>query len=302
MKRKLGVALAGGGIRAYVQIGVLKALEEKNVKIDYIAGTSMGSIIAALTAAGATSEQLAVAMLELEKQFADRKVFLRPNLRVLPFTKNKLDGFVDADTFESMIQAQFTKFNVNKIEDLKMPIAITAVDLVSGKLVVFTNVPNRFMYDKEKIIISDGLVTQAVRASCSFPIIFSTKKYEKMQLVDGGVKMNLPVQLLKTMRSNRILSITMDGQSSFKVSARISDVALRIIDLMSNDTQENAKSLSNFNLNIDTSKYSIFDAGKGEFIANLGYLAAMDTWDNIERAISVKTVLSVVKEELNKYI
>ncbi len=215
MKRKLGIALAGGGIRAYVQIGVLKVLEEKDIKIDCIAGTSMGSIIAALTAAGAKSEQLTMAMFELEKQFADRKVFLRPNLRVLPFAKNKLDGFVDADTFESMIQEQFEKFDVNKISDLKMLIAITAVDLVSGKLVVFTNVPNRFINDNDKIIISDGLITQAVRASCSFPIVFSTKKYEKMQLVDGGVKMNLPVQLLKTMQSNRILSVTMDGQPIF---------------------------------------------------------------------------------------
>lgn len=302
MKRKLGIALAGGGIRAYVQIGVVKVLEEKNVKIDCIAGTSMGSLIAALTAAGANSEQLAVAMFELEKQFVDRKVFFRPNLRVLPFAKNKLDGFVDADTFENMIQAQFAKFDVNRIEDLKMPIAITAVDLVSGKLVVFTNVPNRFKNDKDKIIISDVLITQAVRASCSFPIVFSTKKFENMQLVDGGVKMNLPIQLLMTMQSNRILSVTMDGQPNFKVSTRISDVALRIIDLMSGDTQENAKPLSNFNLNIDTSKYSIFDAGKGEFIANLGYLAAVEKWDDIEKAISVKTVLRTVKDELNKYI
>ncbi len=82
----------------------------------------------------------------------------------------------------------------------------------------------------------------------------------------------------------------------------MSDVVLRIIDLMSSDTQESAKSLSDFNLNIDTSKFSIFDAGKGEYIANLGYISAKEKWDDIEKVISVKTVLSAVKDELNKYI
>ena len=300
MKRKLGLALAGGGIKAYSQIGVLRVLEDKKMRIDMIAGTSMGSIIASLTAAGANADVLKSCMLELEKHFIDKQVFMRPNLRVLPFARNKLNGFIDADVFEKLMQEQLDKFNVTQIMDLKMPIAITAVDLITGKLVLFTNVPAFFKKQDEMIIVSDVTIAQAVRASSSVPIVFSTKKFGAMQLVDGGVKMNLPVPPLLMMGANKVLSVTMDDEKNFVESARLSDVATRIIGLMARDSHVSAKLQANFNLNVDVADYAIFDVGKGAKVIETGYGVAHENWKNIEKAMVMKTMLGTIKEEIDK--
>lgn len=288
MEKKLGLALAGGGIKAYAQIGFFRHLTEKDIKIDCISGTSMGSVIAGLIAAGANAQQLEEYMLEMEGDFIEKKVFLRPNLNILPFSKNKMNGLVDADTFEGMIQKQFDKLSVYKLSDLKMPCAITSVDLVSSKLVVFTNVPEYFN-DPDKIIISDAFVAHAIRSSCSFPIAFSTKKYDEMQLVDGGVKMNLPVSLLKTMKADKVISVTMEGDTSYQASNKIGDVAFRIIDLMIRDKTINEKFLSDYNLNVDVSKYNTFDAGSGKIIMEIGYARSKEEWNSLVKVRDMLT-------------
>lgn len=300
MKRKLGLALAGGGIKAYTQIGVLRVLEEKKLRIDMIAGTSMGAIIASLTAAGASSSALLISMLELERHFISERVFMRPNLRVLPFARNRLNGFIDADVFEKIVQEQLNKYKVTHISDLKMPIAITSVDLITGKLVLFTNVPGAFKRHDEIIIVSDITIAQAVRASSSFPIVFNTKKYGGMQLVDGGVKMNLPVSPLSMMGANKILSITMDDAKDFRESSRMSDIATRIIGLMSRDAHVSAKKKSDYNLNIDVSDIAMFDVGKGERAVELGFVEAYMHWPEITQAMVMKTMFTTFKEEIGK--
>lgn len=300
MKRKLGLALSGGGIKAYSQIGVLRALEDKKVHIDMISGTSMGSIIASFVAAGASADMLKTSMLEMEKHFIEKQVFLRPNLRVLPFARNKLNGFIDADVFEKLMQDQLDKFNVTLISDLKMPIAITAVDLITGKLVLFTNVPQAFAKQNEMIIISDATIAQAVRASSSIPIVFSTKKYGNMQLVDGGVKMNLPVSPLLMMGANKILAITMDDEKNFVKTYRLSDVTTRIIGLMARDSHVSAKLQADFNLNVDVPGFGIFDVGKGEKCIEQGFLRAQEHYKEIEAAMVMKTMLGTIKQEFDK--
>ncbi|TFG83394.1 MAG: patatin-like phospholipase family protein [Erysipelotrichales bacterium] len=300
MKRKLGLALSGGGIKAYAQIGVLRVLEEKKLGIDMVAGTSMGSIIASLLAAGASASVLLICMLELEKHFIAKQVFLRPNLRVLPFARNKLNGFIDADVFEKIVQEQLDKFNVTHLSDLKMPIAITAVDLITGKLVLFTNVPEGFRSQNEMIIVSDITIAEAVCASCSFPIVFSTKKIGAMQLVDGGVKMNLPVPPLLMMGANKILSITMDDEDNFDESSRMSDIAIRIVGLMARDSHVSGKLQSDYNLNVDLSHIAIFDVGKGERAVELGFVEAHLQWKEIAAAMTMKTMLGTIKDEIDK--
>lgn len=300
MKRKLGLALSGGGVKAYVQIGILRVLEEKKLRIDMIAGTSMGGIIGSLTAAGASVDVLKECMLELEKHFAEKQVFLRPNLRVLPFARNKLNGFIDADVFEKLMQEQLDKFNVTHIRDLKMPIAITAVDLITGKLVLFTNVPQSFKKQEHMIIISDITIAQAVRASSSFPLVFNTKKFGNMQLVDGGVKMNLPVLPLLLMGANKILSVTMDDEKNFNESSRLSDIATRVIGLMARDTHVSAKLQADYNLNVDVSDIAIFDVGKGKRAIELGLAAAIEHWKEIEATMVMRTMVGTIKEEIGK--
>ncbi len=291
MKRKLGLALSGGGMKAYCQMAVLREMEENNLPIDCIAGTSMGAVIASLKACGATADSIEECMFEMEKYFIDKKVFIRPSLRILPFGKNRIDGFIDADALEALLQKQYDKFNVKYIKDLKLPIAITAVDLISGKLVIFTNDKHFFKYESDMIAIDEVELAQAVRASCSFPIVFNTKNFDDLQLVDGGVKMNLPVAPLKIMKANRILSVTMDGPDEYHVTNHAIDVAARCIDIMITENQDMMIRQSNFNLNVMMKEINTFDIGKGKEIIALGAAEVKEKWPAIIQSMQVKSLI-----------
>jgi len=296
MKRKLGLGLSGGGMKAYCQIALIREMEENNLPIDCIAGTSMGAVIASLKACGATADMLEECMFELEKYFVDKKVFIRPSLRVLPFGKNRIDGFIDAGALESLLQKQYDKFNVKYLKDLKLPIAITSVDLISGKLVIFTNDKHSFRNESDIIVRDDVELTQAVRASCSYPIVFNTKNFDDMQLVDGGVKMNLPVTPLKIMKANRILSVTMDGPDEYHITNNVVDVATRTMDVMITEQQNSMIRQSNFNLNVMINQINTFDIGKGKEIVALGATEVKEKWPAIMQSMQVRSMIQELLE------
>jgi hypothetical protein len=114
------------------------------------------------------------------------------------------------------------------------------------------------------------------------------------------VKMNLPVHPLAIMGANRIFSVTMDDEKNFSESARMSDVATRIIALMARDTHVSAKLQSHYNLNVDCFEYSIFDIGKGEKVIAMGFEQAQSRWKDIESAMTMRSMLGTIKDEINK--
>jgi NTE family protein len=167
-KMKLGLALAGGGVKGAAHIGVIKALEENGIKPEAVAGTSIGSIVAALYSMGYSTEK----MLEIFKYFAksimktDSKYFVE-NIR----TSKKLLGYglISGENTEIAIKECAKQKNIKYIQDIKMPISIPTVDIVESKKYVFTN-----MNFDEDYYINDALIGKAVRASSSYPRSFCT--------------------------------------------------------------------------------------------------------------------------------
>ena len=160
---RLGLALAGGGIKGAAHIGAIKALEENGIKIDAIAGTSIGSIVASLYAMGYSPEK----MLEIFKFFAKEIIKVDPkhfagNLK----SSRKLFGYglLSGENTELALKECAREKNIKHIKDIKMPISIPAVDIVENKKYVFTNADFQ-----EDYYINDALIEKAVRASSSFP-------------------------------------------------------------------------------------------------------------------------------------
>lgn len=160
---KLGLALAGGGVKGAAHIGVIRALEENGIKIDAIAGTSIGSIVASLYAMGYTTEK----MLEIFKYFAkeimktDPKYFagnLKTSKRLLGY------GLLSGENIEIAVKECAKVKGIKKIKDIKMPISIPTVDIVESKKYVFTNADLQ-----ESYYINNAYIEKAVRASCSYP-------------------------------------------------------------------------------------------------------------------------------------
>ena len=160
---KLGLALSGGGVRGAAHIGVIKALEENGIKVDAVAGTSIGSIVGALYAMGYTTEK----MLDIFKFFAKEIIRTDPkhfagNLKA---SKTLLGyGLLSGENTEIAVRECAREKEIKKIQDIKMPISIPTVDIVQSKKYVFTNANL-----EEDYYIKDAYIEKAVRASCSYP-------------------------------------------------------------------------------------------------------------------------------------
>lgn len=161
---KRGLVLGGGGVRGVAHIGVLEALEEKEIDIHHISGNSAGAIIGAFYASGMTPEEMYEAVVNVKPY----KVFELPSLK----------------KFKSLLGTRGVKTFLEKhlgdttFEDLEIPLVVNALDINTGEIVY----------------IDSGRVADAVKASISLPAIFSPVKREGKYLVDAGSLDPVPVE------------------------------------------------------------------------------------------------------------
>ena len=192
---KIGLALAGGGIRGAAHIGAIKALEENGIEIEAIGGTSAGSIVAALYAMGYKTDEI----IKLFREFSSQVLSLSPKYiwESIKATRDiKLGGITTSENIEKVVEQAAKKKNVKNIKDLKMPITIPATDLISNREIIFTNNENL----KGEEYIHDIEIGKAVRASSTFPGMYAPFEHEKYQFVDGGIFSNLPVKETKELK------------------------------------------------------------------------------------------------------
>lgn len=166
-RKKLGLAFGGGGARGFAHVGVLEVLEREDIKVDSIAGASMGAILAGMYAIGMPLEKMKQIVLNFQNLHIEPTKYL--NLLHESILKNE---FVE----EVLVQI----FGDLTFADCKIPFSVVAVDLESGKEVIF----------------KDGLLKDAIQASSSIPIIFPPKFHQDRYLIDGGVLNNLPLNCL----------------------------------------------------------------------------------------------------------
>src|SRR5690554_916264 len=228
MKTK-GIALSGGGIKSYAQLPILKAFQEEGIVFDVVSGTSMGSAIAAIYALGMDVNKMIELALEIEARLVKTKLFIKPSPKILPFSKEKIhggyvDGFVIEDIFKEVL-------GDIHLRDVKIPLAIPSVDLITGKIIVFVSHPEQFTSNPEWVVISDISLAKAVRASCSFPLVIAGCELDDYLLVDGGIKMNLPSLLLKAYNVDHISAVTMTSEAKFEAIDSLSAISNRIYDL-----------------------------------------------------------------------
>jgi NTE family protein len=175
----IGLVLSGGGARGLAHIGVLRVLEREGIPVDYLAGTSMGGVIAAGYASGMSSHDL-----EQETLNVTRK---RGMLRMAdPGMPN--GGFIRGQR----VLAYFKRvFGEKTFSELPLPLAVVAADLKSHQEVVF----------------QEGSVALALRATVSIPGIFIPIEINDRQLVDGGLLNNMPVDVAKRMGAEVVIAV-----------------------------------------------------------------------------------------------
>ena len=283
---KLGLALTGGGIRGISHAGVLQALEDNNIKVDVIGGTSSGALIACLYALGYSPYYIYLLFKRYAKDIAG--INTTPIINGIGnFMKNKKISFTGFKTGQSLEEAYNNlalKKGVNKISDIqKMPIVIPAVDIETAKEYIFTNnIPNK---EKDKYI-TDISVGKAVRASSSFPAVFCPCEFKDYRFLDGGVLDNVPAQEVRKQGADKVIAINFKADEINKES-NIMDLVMRTIDIMGNKIGEKNLNSSDMILTIETDKTGLLDVKKLDSCYQYGYNATLEKIQEIKQVLGI---------------
>ena len=181
MSKKAALVLSGGGARGMAHIGVIEELERRNYEIVSVTGTSMGSVVGAVYAMGKL-EEFKAWLYSLDKL----KVF-----RLMDFTLSK-QGLLKG---EKVLNKMKELMEDRNIEDLDIPYAAVAVDLLN----------------KREVVFREGKVYDAIRASIAIPGILTPVKTNKTLLVDGGVMDNVPVKHVQRHADELIIAVEVNG-------------------------------------------------------------------------------------------
>ena len=142
------------------------------------------------------------------------------------------------------------------------------------------------LFDKghrEWDVISDVSLAKAITASCSFPMVISAMPLNKMMLVDGGVRMNLPTTPLKAYHADKIIAITMHSSLQNQEVSGIMQTATRLMDIMRMEMDEVYLLDADIQLNVPLDEVQIFDIGKGEQTLEIGSKVALESNPKIQK-------------------
>ncbi|HHV57382.1 MAG TPA: hypothetical protein GXX50_06410 [Firmicutes bacterium] len=243
MNRRLGLALGGGGLRGVAHVGVLSELSAAGLAPDVIAGTSSGSIVAALYALGYPPAELARQVtrlrasalhdlfrpLPLWPMIAGSSGSLLGRFRLARLLLKLPHGFIDARSFE-----RFLRFicRGGTFQDLKLPLVVLATDIASGELVAFTQVPPR-QHDLEATVFLPGRdLATALRASSSLPGYFPPKEVEGRLLVDGALRANVPVPVLRAMGAEVVVAVDLGTPPGARVPRTLVDILWQTMSIL----------------------------------------------------------------------
>ena len=282
---KIGLALSGGGIRGIAHAGVLKALEDSNIKIDVIGGCSSGSLVASLYAMGFSPYYIYI----LFKRYANEIIGINTNPIISGignFVSNKrstIKGLKSGENIESAFNKIALKKGIKKISDIKMPLVISTVDLMDSKEYIFTNrIPSTVKDSKQ--YITNSTIGKAVRASSSFPAIFSPCSMEEHRFMDGGILDNIPVNEVKKQGVDRVIAVKFNSDH-IDDQSNLMDIVMKTIDIMGSKISEECLEMSNYVLDVYTDKCGLLDVDKLDSCYKYGYSSVIQNLNNIRNSI-----------------
>lgn len=208
---KVGLVLSGGGARGLAQIGVLRVLEEHHIPLDLIVGTSLGSVIGGLYASGYSSSQIESIIVKtnweevlpfsestkrtelfIGQKQAERSGYLLIRFDGLqPIIPSALSGGQRLSNYLMSLTLQALYHPTPSFDDLKIPFRAIATDLLSGK----------------RIVLDSGSLSEAMRASTTIPLLYAPVEKDSMQLVDGGLTSNIPVDVAESLGCDIIIVV-----------------------------------------------------------------------------------------------
>lgn len=282
----IGLALSGGGAKGIAHIGIIEALQDYGIQIDYIAGTSSGSIIAALYASGYTPNEILKIVNYNKDNFLDIDKKIGFKLLGSIFSKKvSIKGFIKGNRLEKIVNEMLRNKNVQDISDVHMPLAIPVIDLKTGEKVYFINniknanknkrqclIEENTKYDDVPSYYTEGSLASIVRASCGVPGIFVPKKIGDSYYIDGGVRVNTPVEILKQMGAEKILAVTFNCNKKQCFSIQnVIGISSQAFNIMTHSSNIDEVNMADVNVRLCLNDTALFDVSNPTYLAKRGY-------------------------------
>lgn len=267
----VGLALSGGGARGFAHAGVLEALEYAGFPLDYVSGTSMGSVIGALYAAGTPVEEIwefgrEAGKMQIAKDFKSiRAIQLLLADKLL--TPVRINKFIEA------------RLGGKNFEDLRTPFACSAMDLRTG----------------EKIIFTEGPLDTAVRASVNLPGIFEPVHYRHRYLVDGGVVDFIPIGAARGLGADWVLA-SVTGTASGRMPENVLMSLLQVIDIRGSLLAEAAEKEAGFVIKPAVGEIGVADFDRCGEAGETGLIEASRRIDEAREALLLYSVVRMVEK------
>lgn len=244
-----GLALGGGATLGAAHVGVLKALTENNFKPDYLSGTSIGALVAALYAFDVPLDEIEDIALGLDW------------LDVAGLTLSKL-GLLSNEKLGHTLEKRIGKA---RFEDAEIPLAIVATDIGNG----------------EEVILQEGDLIPAVMASACIPGLFIPIEYEGRMLVDGGLVDNVPVSPLRAMGADFIVAVDLSAAEHFESIENIVDVLVNTMDIVMKHSTRLQTEQADLLITPNLSDYNPVDTKTASALIEVGYKTARVIMDEL---------------------
>jgi NTE family protein len=226
--KKIGLALGGGAARGLAHIGVLKALSGAGISVDYVAGTSVGSVIGALYCAGYSWQEIK----QTAKHINWGKL-ITPTIPITGLAKtNKLEHFM-----EHLLKHK-------SFADLQIPFCAVAVDISTGR----------------EVLLKSGSVARAVQASSSIPGLFEPTRIDGKLLVDGGLTNNVPSDVVREMGAGLVIAVDLNYYYPKDGAPKhILDIIYASLFIIMNNKSSKADKFADFMVAPDLGSYSYYN-------------------------------------------
>jgi len=292
---KVGLVLSGGGAKGLAHIGALKVIEESGVKIDYIAGTSMGAIIGGLYASGYTAAQLdsifnqtnfskliqdkvpREAKTYHEREYSEKYAFS------FPFNNFKLTfptGISKGQNIYNLLAQLTQHVDTNQFNKLNIPFFCIATNIETG----------------EEVVLDTGNLAQAMSASGAIPTLFRPVEINTQLLTDGGVVNNYPISKLQLKKMDYIIGV--DVQDSLFSRQKLNsglEIMTQVNNFRTIKAMKDKRKMTDIYIRPDIKDFSVLSFDQGEEIINNGLLAATEKYDELQKL--AKKQGSVFKEK-----
>lgn len=278
--QKNGLVLSGGGAPGIAHIGVIKALEENEIPIDYIIGTSIGALVGGLYASGMSPDEMIL--------FFKSAEFRKWKRMSLKFQKNTIIPYRIIDSFrikkylEELTQ-QATTLSKSNFDSLFVPFRCVASDI----------------HNKRPYLFSRGSLATAIRASMSYPFLFEATEVDSLLLFDGGIYNNFPTDIMMKSFNPNFMIGSIVAYNPPKATTK--DIIMQLQNMIVCETNYNIPDSLGVTINFDLNNVSVFDFSDIDGLIKIGYEQTIKQIQSIKQKSFRIQALSEIQQKRQLY-